>query len=97
MKFKDARQAARELALETHKSWVYMYRTKNKKESEYEISSIKNFNSTYWFYVSSSGAIMNAETYEKIIKRVKKEGLEPGVFPFSKKLYYYGRKWNMIN
>ena len=94
MEFKKARKLARELA-QNNDYWAYIYRTKNKKEKEWEVCDKKNFNSEEWYYVAKDGQVMKNETYEKIAKKMRKSGMI-GIYPFSKELLYWGKIWDMI-
>ena len=94
MTFKEARKQSRELAKENG-YWSYIYRTKNKKEKTYEVSNEQNFNSDDWWYVAKDGRIMEHKTFEKIVKKMKKNGMV-SYYPFSNDVMYYGQKWNMI-
>ena len=83
MTFKEARKQARELAKENG-YWSYIYRTNE-----------QNFNSDDWWYVAKDGRIMEHITFEKIVKKMKKNGMV-SYYPFSNDVMYYGQKWNMI-
>lgn len=53
------------------------------------------FNSDDWWYVAKDGRIMEHKTFEKIVKKMKKNGMV-SYYPFSNDVMYYGQKWNMI-
>lgn len=78
MTFKEARQEARQIAIKTG-YWGYVFKD---KDGEWYTSNCKNFNSDESFYVDKSGKVCNIQNYEKVIKKLEKQGIV-GVLPFS--------------
>ena len=94
MRFEDARDKAKDLAVKYYKSWTYIYKCENTEE--YEVSIYRNFVSTDWFFVSPSGKICDHKIYEKIVEEMKKHRLV-GCYPFSKEVEYYDNLWQITS
>lgn len=84
MTFKEARKEAREIAQRTgHRGYIF-----KDKSGEWFTSDCNNFNSDNSFYVNKNGRILNMQKYEKIEKKLDKQGIR-GLSLFSPELMKY--------
>ena len=84
MTFKEARKEAKEIAQRTG-YWGYIFKDKS---GEWFTSDCNNFTSDNSFYVNKAGKILNMQKYEKIKKKLDKQGIR-GLCLFSPELMKY--------